>query len=793
MRLLKFIGIGLFLMLLLVTLAVAGYLYQLKPQYSGEITLPNLEDTVTVQFDDHGIPHIYGKNSSDTYYALGYLHAQERLFQMDLLRRVGAGELSEFFGSSTIQVDRLFHTLGLPEYARTSADKFDSLDPELQTIINQYLRGVNHFAETGPVPLEYLIAGLPREPFNVVDIYRIAGYMAFSFAAGLRTDPLVQHIHDQLGEEYLYDLALHHAPGEAVAPSGRVLDSKGEGILNFTSALDKIPVPLITGSNTWAVSGSKTASGKPILANDTHIGYSQPSTWFEAHLEYPGFRLYGNFLAGIPLALTGHSNQIAWGLTMFENDDMDFYREEFHPEDSMLIRSKNDYWVPLEQRKVVIKVKDAPNDTLLIRICPHGPLVNNILNQPVENPVSLFWTYTQKINQLPEAFYSLNRAQDMRSAKDAVQLIHAPGLNISFADTAGNIALWSAAHLIQRPDHVNSKLILDGATGADDPLGFYPFDANPQVENPMSGLIYSANSQHDSTAFGVMHPGYYTPPVRMERIAKMLKQREDWDIEKMKVVITDHYSEADAELAKHLFSILKVSADNELIEFYSNLETWQGDHDLQSAVPVLYYPFLYHLMESTFGDELGEEQFEAYLNTYLMKRTNFKIFYEDSSIWFDDVVTKETESKQDVVISAAKSAMNQLKKQYPDGNYPEWGEVHLLTFTHPMASVAPLDRLFNVGPYPIAGTNESINQQSFVYNDEGVYPVKHGPQMRILIDMAEIENSVSVNPTGQSGNRFSEYYSDQSEMFINGAFRPQLMNKKEIAKHSVYTLLFTPE
>ena len=792
MRLLKFIGIGLFLLLLLVTLAVAGYLYQLKPQYSGEITIPNLEDTVRVQFDGYGIPHIYGNNASDTYFTLGYLHAQERLFQMDLLRRVGAGELSAFFGSATVEVDRLFHTLGLPEYAQSSADKFNSLDPELQTIINQYLRGVNHFAETGPVPLEYLIAGLPRKPFEVVDIYRIAGYMAFSFAAGLRTDPLVQHIYDQLGEEYLHDIALHHSTGELVAPSGRMSDSN-EVVLNFTSALDNIPVPLFTGSNTWAVSGSNTASGKPILANDTHIGYAQPSTWFEAHLEYPGFRLYGNFLAGIPLALIGHNDQIAWGITMFENDDMDFYRESFHPEDSTLVRSKNDYWVPLEQKEVVIKVKDAPNDTLPIRISPHGPLVNDILNQPVDYPVSLYWTYTQKINALPEAFYALNGAPDIETAKDAVELIHAPGLNISYADTTGNIALWSAAHLIRRPGHVNSKLILDGSSGADDPLGFYPFAANPQVENPVSGMVYSANSQHDTTAYGVMHPGYYTPSVRMERIAKMLQQREDWDIEKMKNISIDHYSEADAELAKHLFAILKASADNELIEFFSDLETWQGDHDLHSTVPVLYYPLMYHLMKATFGDELGEEQFGAYLNTYLMKRTNFKIFYLDDSIWFDDVVTKEKESKQDVVISAAKSAMNQLIKQYPDGSFPTWGDVHSLTFSHPMASVAPLDRLFNVGPFPIAGTNESVNQQSFVYNDEGVYPVKHGPQMRILIDMSEIENSVSINPTGQSGNRFSEYYSDQSEMFINGSFRRQLMNKEEILEVVQTTLIFSPD
>lgn len=788
----KFLLKALLVLVVLLALAAVGvYIYALglRPQYSGEVEMASLNKDVEVLYDEYGIPHIYAQNASDAYFSLGYIHAQDRLFQMDLLRRVGSGRLSEFFGETTRGVDRLFRTLGIAESAKESAADFDELDPELKTAVQSYLNGVNHFAETGPVPLEYLIGGLPREPFTVEDVYSTAGYMAFSFAAALRTDPLVAQISEQLGAEYLKDLAVHHYPGEIVSPKGISTDSMPTITNDALAQLDQLALPIFTGSNNWVVAGSRTQSGKPIMANDTHIKYSQPSTWFEAHIEFPGNRLYGNFLAGIPLALIGHNERVSWGITMFQNDDIDFYFEEKHPEDSLKVRYKDNLWADVELNREIIRIKDSPNDTLWVQKTPHGPIVNEFINQTYNKPISMYWTYTRLPNELPEAFFALNRAQNINQARDAIKLIHAPGLNFSYADADNNIALWSAAHLIKRPAHVNSKLILNGATGHDDPLGFYSFEANPQVENPASGVVYSANSQHDTTAAGILYPGYYSADARMIRIAELLSKQEIWSVEEMKKVTPDNFSPHDAKLAKVLFSEIARSDDSELIEFFEPLNSWQGDHELESKTPVLYYPLLYHLLHHTFADELGEEQFANFLNTPLMKRTTYKVFNKMESVWFDDVSTADNrETKSDIVIAAAKSAFGQLKEQNPSGHFPTWGDVHTVTFEHPMGAVKPLDKIFNVGPFPIAGTNESLNQEGFQQNSSGVYPVQHGPQMRIIIDMAEPEQSISVNPTGQSGNPLSEFYSDQAALFVGEKYRPQLMNRKAIEQNTKHKL-----
>lgn len=781
--------LALVVLLGLAALGVYIYALGLRPQYSGEVEMASLIEDAEVFYDEYGIPHIYAQNASDAYFSLGYVHAQDRLFQMDLLRRVGSGRLSEFFGETTLGVDRLFRTLGIAESAKKSARGFNELDPELKTVVQSYLNGVNHFMETGPVPLEYLIGGLPRESFTVEDVYSTAGYMAFSFAAALRTDPLVQQISDRLGQEYLTDLAVHHYPGETVAPARTVIDSVPTISENVLAQLDQLALPVFMGSNNWVVSGSRTKSGKPIMANDTHIKYSQPSTWFEAHIEFPGNRLYGNFLAGIPLALIGHNEHISWGITMFQNDDIDFYFEEMHPEDSLKVRYQNILWADVEVNREIIKIKDAPNDTLWVQKTPHGPIVNEFIGQKFSRPVSMFWTYNRLPNQLPQSFLSLNRAKNIDQARDAIKLIHAPGLNFCYADTDNNIALWSAAHLIHRPEHVDSKLILNGATGHDDPIGFYPFSANPQVENPPSGMVYSANSQHDTTAAGIVLPGYYSADARMNRIAELLNEKDVWTVEEMKKVAPDNYSPYDARLAKVFYKEITQSGDDDLIQFFEPLNTWQGDHEIESKTPVLYYPLLYHMLQHTFADELGEEQFGNFLNTPLMKRTIHKLFNLEQSVWFDDVsTTDKREGKHEIIVLAAHSAAKQLKEQNPSGDFPTWGDVHTIEFEHPMGAVKPLDKIFNIGPFPIAGTNESVNQEAFQYTNSGVYPVAHGPQMRILIDMAEPEQSISVNPTGQSGNPLSEFYSDQAALFIGEKYRPQLMNRKDIEQNARYKL-----
>lgn len=688
---------------------------------------------------------------------------------------------------------RLFHSLGVPEYARESAIALDKLSPELRRAVTSYLKGVNYFLNHAPDPLEYTIAGLPKEPFVELDIYHIAGYMAFSFAAGLRTDPLVHHIYENWGVEYLNDLALHHYPEQKLAPSGKHRGIEPQVSSSVLSILDSLAIPMFTGSNNWAIAGALTKSGKPILANDTHIKYSQPSTWYEAHLEFPGQMLYGNFLAGIPLALIGHNKQIAWGITMFLNDDTDFFFEEIHPDNPNLVRYRDSLWVEIEQSEVVIEVKDGQADTLILRKTPHGPIFNEFFDPSFDQPVSLYWTYTQKENNLPTAFHTLNYAQNIEQARESIQLIHAPGLNFAYADTENNIALWSAAHLLERPAHVNSKLILDGASGKDDHLGFYPFEANPVVENPEAGFVYSANSQHDTTRYGVMHPGYYTTNQRMQRIEELIADKSQWDVEMMKSVPTDHWSKGDARLAQHLFEVIKKAGNDERIDFFSPLNNWKGDHELNSREPVLYYPLVYHLLRETFADELGKKQFEQFLTTHLVKRSLYRTFYLDESAWFNNVITDEIEDKSSIVNSAAQKAMEQLKSQNPDLVFPTWGQVHTIEFEHPMSAQAPLDKIFNVGPFPIAGTNESVNQQSFRQNEEGKYPVLHGPQMRILIDLGDMENSVSINPTGQSGNLMSEHYSDQAQMFVNCEFRPQCTDRNQIEKNAMHHLILHPQ
>jgi penicillin G amidase len=791
MRILKY---TIYFFVVIVVMFIAGLWLFVKiqsPKLSGELKLEGLKNEVRVHYDDYGIPHILAQNATDAYLALGYVHAQDRLFQMDLLRRVGGGRLSEFFGTKVLEVDKLFHTLGVPEYSKQSADLFKSQPAELQSLVNAYLAGINAFINTGATPLEYHLAGLSKENFEVVDMYQIAGYMAFSFAIGLRSDPLTENIFLKWGQSYLDDLALHHYQGQDLAPTTGASSS-----IQISSALiqqiDNLNVPLFFGSNNWVVSGSRTKSGKPIFANDTHIKFSQPSVWYESHLVYPGAVLYGNFLPGIPLALIGNNGFSAWGLTMLENDDTDFFYEELSADNSK-VRYQDSTWVDIIWQDVDIKVKDGETIKHKIGLTPHGPLANEFFESPIDRSVSMFWTYTQKQNDLPLAFYQLNYSKSMAQSRNAASLIHAPGLNIAYADADNNIALWAAAHLLHRPEHVNPKRILDGISGKDEMLGYYPFSKNPQSENPVSGMVFSANSQHDSVGVGLLHEGYYVSTARMNRIKDLLHGENAFDIEMMKPIISDHFAMADLKIAQRVASVLEKESSAELKAYAELLMKWDGGHLISQKEPVAYYPLLYYLIKNTFADEMGDENFEIFLGTHLMKRSYHKLFGMDSSVWFDNVNTEDVEMLEDIVLQSSKMALDQLKTAYGDlSNIPDWGSVHTIEFPHAMGAQEPLDKIFNIGPFATSGTNESIDQQAFRLTGSGEYPVQHGPQMRILIDLEDFENSISINPTGQSGNVGSKHYGNQAKMFVNHQFRKQMMNVEEIKEKCPDVLILSP-
>ena len=791
------------LAIILGVIALGLYLYtlHLKPKLSGTLEMPELREHTEVHFDGFGIPHIYAQNAHDAYMSLGYIHAQDRLFQMELMRRAGKGELSEVLGIDLVEADMLFRTLGTHRKAKLEAEKMrkeDAGKPHLE-MIDAYLAGINRFIEEGPTPIEFTLASIPKEQYTLEDMHAIAGYMSFSFAYALRADPIMEYMHRNLTREHMNDLSFGRILGTEFMPPCDSLasDTANSGAMGYfdTSVLDELPVPVLQGSNSWAIAPQKSKSGKVLLANDTHIKFQQPSVWYEAHLEYPGTSFYGNFLGGIPFALIGHSKHHAWGLTMFENDDMDLF-EERYTEDREGFVYDDSLTFAVRKRAEVISIKDRKDTVLYLKEGPHGPIANHLLNESYDNPISLYWTYTDLESKLPEAFYRMNHADNLKEFEDAVSTIHAPGLNVIYGDDEGHIALWAAARLVKRPDHVNGKYFLEGWTGKDDHLGYHPFSSNPQYVDPPCGYLYSANNPHDSTAAGP-YPGYYAPENRARRITDMLESKESWSLEELKKVSLDTKSPAERAVCQEIVSVLetrKTQLSKAAKLALPILENWDGSHELEDKAPAIYYPVLIRLMRNTMEDEMGEEQYRTWTSTHLFKQTYPILVSNKGSIWWDDVSTGDVREKRaDIIQRSFESAVEDLRREFgPDMQQYRWGDLHSVTFDHALGKVDALAPLFNVGPLEAPGGNETVNNAGFNLGQNEPFSARYGPQMRILLDFADVEHSISVLPTGQSGNVFSPHYQDQVEMFLGGKFRKQLMDENEIRSTTEAKLMLEP-
>ena len=379
----------------------------------------------------------------------------------------------------------------------------------------------------------------------------------------------------------------------------------------------------------------------------------------------------------------------------------------------------------------------------------------------------------------------------MEEFKSGLPDIAAPGLNVMYGDAEGNYAWWGTAKIIKRPAHVNPKTILDGASGNDDILGYYEFDENPHSVNSSSGFVHSANNAPAETNGSVVF-GYYYAGQRSLKISKELANADLWDIEMMQDLALNDQS---LWYPKNAVIMTKnVKANNAYQEEVLNtLKTWDGTHGLDENASMIYYQMLYHTLKLPMEDDLGEKDFSALIHTLFYLRSVPKFIEVENNPWWDDKTTEAVESKDDILQMAFETAADSLEKAL-GGNVSswKWRDVHQLTHPHPMGKVPVLGNLLNVGPIEIAGGEEVINKQSFWINNGVNYPVKSGPAMRILIDFADIENSLSINPTGQSGNPFSDHYSDQAQMFAQGEWRKQRMNKKDIEEHTTLKVEFKP-
>jgi len=784
----------------LVAAAAAGgawYLHGKQPTRDGLAGLPGLQAEVEVRYDERGVPHIRAQNESDLYRALGYVHAQDRLFQMEMLRRLAKGELAEVLGPKLVDTDRLFRTLRLRDHATEYAARQDQQSPAWKAL-QAYLDGINQYQASHPKPLEFDVLGIPKRPFTVEDTLAVSGYLAYSFAVALRTEPVLTYIRDDLGADYLkaFDLAWH-PEGVLQRPTALAAgDWKDLGALAQISqqALEAAGLPQYEGSNAWVVSGSRTRSGRPLLAGDPHIRFAAPSVWYEAQLSAPGFELYGHHQALVPFAMLGHNKDFGWSLTMFQNDDMDLVAEKTNPANPEQVWYHGQ-WVDLAREEQSIAVKGQAPVKLVLRSSPHGPIVNDALGAASgKTPIAMWWGFLQTENPLLDAFYHLDRADTLDKARAAAAQIHAPGLNVVWANTRGDIAWWASAQLPKRPAGVDPNFILDGSTAAADKDGFYPFVENPHEENPARGYIVSANFQ-PVPANGRPVPGYYNLADRGQRLDQHLADASvKWDLQNSQALQLDTGTDyGPRTLAPLLPSLRQAAAGEQEKALVEQLAAWKGDYPLDSLAATLFSQFLYQLAYGAMHDEMGDAFFNTLLSTRAIDSALPRLAADDASPWWDDRATAQKESRADIVKAAWQASLKHLRDTF--GQDPanwKWGAAHTLTHVHPLGMQKPLDRLFNIGPFAAPGGHEVPNNLSAPIGP-APWAVTYGPSTRRLVDFADPTHALGINPVGQSGVLFDAHYKDQAEDYVEGRYHAEHFAPDEVAANSHGLLRLVPQ
>lgn len=751
------------------------------PPIKGELSLSGLKESVHVYRDKKGIPHIRANNEIDLYRTLGWVHASERLFQLDLYRRASTGELSEILGEVTLKKDRLSKTLLFDSpYDHPSRVP---LSDEAKKRVNAYLDGLNSFIEKGPLPIEFKLLNYKPRRFILRDVYSFIGYMAYLFGNAPKQDPLFQKFKKYYDAQTISLLSNDYVESNKEVISGFPVN------LEPLYQQDAIYLPPVTGSNAWLIGPNRTVSGKALLANDPHVGISLPGLWFEAHLKAPGFEVYGHFLPLIPFGALGHNKDRAWGMTISYIDDMDFYEEKVDwKSKEVTFRGKQ---VPLKKHNHIISTKGKEDEEFISWSGPHGPLLGKASRKEFSKPeYALQWTFHHKDNRPLEAFYKFSYAKNIDDMRLAVTLGTAPGLNIMYADAKGNIAWWMYGAIPLRPRGMNGDLVYPGENGKFDWYGHTSVDDKPQIENPASGVIVSANGRPPGAKKSVR--GYWQPQDRAQTIFEKLTQKEKFSPEDMMALQVSNFNKKAPLFRDLLFKSLVQLDKKDNVEALAleQLLKWSGHSEASSAGALIYNALSLNLLRNLF-DELSYEDYLSYCAVNSSWRALYRISeLPNHSIW-DIKRTTEIEQMEQVVVVSFKETIKELRKLYGDNVASwNWGKHHQVEFRHPLGSRGGLlGKVFNLGPFEAPGAYNSINnfRRLGCKND---FAVRAGPSTRRIIDFGNPSSTYGGLPLGISGHLKSPYYQNEREDFLNGKHRKQQMDWNIIKNYS--DLIFTP-
>lgn len=743
------------------------------PSYTGTVDIPGLKQAVEVRTDDHGIPHILAKNDEDLFFAQGYITARERMFQMDLTRLAGRGELSTLFGEKTLETDRYFKTLG---FYRAAIDEYKNLTPPTRLAVDAYTRGVNaYLATTKRLPREYFILGGKPAEWKAEDCLVGALLMSYRLSAPRSTKAILQRIYDHAGAETLNKL-LPWIPASAPVVSGernrassaitfRAFEARPARNPESASGEPYSPVLMRQRASNWMIfSGSRTTTGKAVFTGSPDLEAVIPSLFYLVHLKGGSYDVIGGSIAGLPgVHAVGFNGRIAWSITVGNGDNVDFFVEKPDPADPDRYLTENGYRnFTVINDPIKVKVKGGfREEKLTIRVSRHGPVISAVMKAFPPN-CAMLWPGLMGRDGTMDGLLTLNRARNFGEFRSALGMVRGASVHIGYADVDDNIGYQYMSTLPVRKGGEN-PVAMPGEKGAHDWTGFVPYERHPYDLNPKKGYTASFNqmpaaADYYGTAFFLFERAF--------RFDEMVNAKERFTVEEIRAMQND----TGSNVAKRFVPLVVAACaeDKELAPHAKRLAGWDRFVSTESAEATLFNAFITKLIGNTFSDELGDsliDEFYRDLHVSIPLQWMIRYLEEPGNEFWDNVKTKDVrETRDDIIVKSMRDAVAQVSEKFGKNEKKwAWGRVHKMLIKHPLGTVLPF---LNLGPYSYAGDDFTIH--AGWWDRYNPFEMKSGAAIRLVVDMADLSTMTVMSPPGQSGHYLSPHYGDLAETWAKG-------------------------
>ncbi len=783
--------------------------YRPHPRIEGRLKTPGLAEPVEVLRDRWGVTHLYAKTEADLWFAQGFVHAQDRLWQMEQTRRVAAGRISEGMGEEGLAIDRLARIIG---FRRLAEAQVEHLSDDARAVLERYTAGVNAFLERygRRLPLEFTVLGLKPEPWTLADSLGVSVLLGWALSGNWQEELVRLGFYARLGVEHASELTPDYPQGNPSVLPGEIAGGLSDTLLGAFREMQSyigITAPG-QGSNNWVVSGNRSITGKPLLANDPHLAVSMPGLWHLAHLEAEkgrdneAVRLIGAGIPGLPSILLGHNDHIAWGATAALPDSADLFVEKRHPQHPTRFLF-GDAWEEAQNWEESIIVRGQRESfQQRVTLTRHGPIITDLLSAHESNypPLALRWTGFESGASL-NALLELARAHTWEDFRQAAADHITPALTLVYADRAGDIGLLTAG---KTPIRAQGKGLVPapGYTGDHEWTGFIPPDEMPMSHNPTSGQLLSANNRVVPDDYPYWwsidtYPGY-----RARRIAELLNSRPRHSVRDFQTYQLDTFTYLGRAIAPY-FTLLDPKDPWERRAQKALLE-WNYRMDPDSTAALVFELAVYHLLQIVFVDKLGPTA-NDFIGIPRLRELGGGAFSQQAAVrlaelleqeeswWFGEGSAGQPRTREEVLSLALKRAVLTMKEEISDdARRWHWGRLHQVFWRHPLGVLRPLRKLLNRGPFPVGGSASTINHQRIEYSLP-LRTVTVAPLFRMIVDVANWDRSLFIHAPGQSGLPSHRFYDNLMHIWLEGDMIPMSFSREKVeSSDPLYRLTLEP-